>query len=127
MKTKMDTLDINLEYERLFGCVERVKLIDLSEKEINAVQWSQIESARASLPFENISFEPQPIANYKLFSRYWQLKGKSKRIVLTKRRTASVEFDRKIVEIIQILLQNAKSKAASQNKKKKYHYEIGIF
>ncbi len=110
--------DIGKDYVNLFGIVDRVQLIELSEIELSELSQPLSSSDQTSLPFENISFEPQPLANYKLFSRYWQLKGKSKRIVLTKRRTASVEFDRKIVEIIQILLQNAKSKAASQNKKK---------
>lgn len=110
--------EIGKEYVNLYGKIDRVQLIELSEIELSELGQPTSSSDQTSLPFENIGFEPQPIANYKLFSRYWQLKGKSKRIVLTRRRTASVEFDRKIVEIIQILLQNAKSKAASQDKKK---------
>lgn len=110
--------DVGTEYVNLYGKVNRVQLIELSEIELSELGQPTSSSDQTSLPFENIGFEPQPIANYKLFSRYWQLKGKSKRIVLTRRRTASVEFDRKIVEIIHILLQNAKSKAASQDKKK---------
>lgn len=110
--------DFGKEYVNLFGKVDRVQLIELSEIELSELSQPLSSSDQTSLPFENISFEPQPIANYKLFSRYWQLKGRSKHIVLTKRRTASVEFESKIMEIIQILLQNAKSKAASQNKKK---------
>ena len=110
--------DVGTEYVNLYGKVNRVQLIELSEIELSELGQPLSSSDQTNLPFENISFEPQPIANYKLFSRYWQLKGKSKRVVLTKRRTTSVEFDGKIVEIIQILLQNAKSKAASQDKKK---------
>ena len=110
--------DVGTEYVNLFEKIDRVQLIELSEIELSELSQPLSSSDQTSLPFENISFEPQPIANYKLFSRYWQLKGRSKHIVLTKRRTASVEFESKIMEIIQILLQNAKSKAASQNKKK---------
>lgn len=110
--------NVDTEYFNLYGKVNRVQLIELSEIELSEIGHPLRSSDQTSLPFENISFDPQPIANYKLFSRCWQLKGKSKRIVLTKRRTASVEFDGKIVEIIQILLKNAKLKAAFQNKKK---------
>ena len=110
--------DVGTEYVNLFEKIDRVQLIELSEIELSELSQPLSSSDQTSLPFENISFEPQPIANYKLFSRYWQLKGRSKHIVLTKRRTASVEFESKIMEIIQILLQNAKSKAASQYKKK---------
>lgn len=110
--------DVGAEYVNLYGKVNRVQLIELSGIELSELGQPLSSSDQTSLPFENISFEPQPIANYKLFLRYWQLEGKSKRVVLTKRRTASVEFDGKIVEIIQILLKNAKSKAASQDKEK---------
>ncbi len=110
--------DIDNEYVNLYGKVERVQLIELSETELSALYQPPSSLDPTHLPFENISFEPQQIEEFKLFSRHWQLEGISKRVVLTKRHTTSIEFDRKIMEIIQILLQNASLKAVSQNKQK---------